>query len=253
MRTLIIANWKCNPINQKEAERLFNSVKDGLKNIKNTEVVICPPFLYISNLKSRISNLKLGGQDCFWEKSGAFTGGISPNQLFDIGCQYVILGHSERRIHFGETDEIINKKIKAAISAKLKPIFCIGETLKEKESGGTQDILKSQIEKGLFGISEEEIKNITIAYEPVWAIGTGNSCSLDETQKAILFIREIISKLYPNIIIDNLRVLYGGSVNSENVGSYFNNSGVNGFLVGGASLKSQEFIKIVEIIDQAKL
>ena len=251
MKPLIVANWKMNPQTLAEAKQLFDSVRKGLENIKNTIVVICPPFLYISNLKSKILNLKLGGQDCFWEKSGAFTSGISPFMLKNLGCDYVILGHSERRIHFGDTNEIINKKIKTAISAGLKPIFCIGETEKEKKEGETESVLTTQIEKGLIGISADQIKDIVIAYEPVWAIGTGNPCSPGETKKAILFIREIISKLYPEIIIDNLRILYGGSVNGENAEDYFLKSGIDGFILGGASLKPKELIKIVEIVSNS--
>jgi len=251
MKPLIVANWKMNPQTLAEAKQLFDSVRKGLENIKNTIVVICPPFLYISNLKSKILNLKLGGQDCFWEKSGAFTSGISPFMLKNLGCDYVILGHSERRIHFGDTNEIINRKIKTAISAGLKPIFCIGETEKEKKEGETESVLTTQIEKGLIGISVDQTKDIVIAYEPVWAIGTGNPCSPGETKKAILFIREIISKLCPEIIIDNLRILYGGSVNGENAEDYFLKSGIDGFILGGASLKPKELIKIVEIVSNS--
>jgi len=251
MKPLIVANWKMNPQTLAEAKQLFDSVRKGLENIKNAEVVICPPFLYISNLESKISNVKSGGQDCFWEKSGAFTSGISPFMLKNLGCDYVILGHSERRIHFGDTNEIINKKIKTAISAGLKPIFCIGETDKEKKEGETKSVLTTQIEKGLIGISADQIKDIVIAYEPVWAIGTGNPCSPGETKKAILFIREIISKLCPEIIIDNLRILYGGSVNGENAEDYFLKSGIDGFILGGASLKPKELIKIVEIVSNS--
>ncbi len=248
MKSLIIANWKCNPQTLVEAKKLFNSVENGLKTIKDAEVVICPPFLYILNLKSEIFNLKLGGQDCIWLKSGAFTGGISPSMLKDLGCQYVILGHSERRIHFGETDEIINKKNKTAISIGLKVIFCIGETEAERKKGETEKILESQIKKGLDGISEKEMENVVIAYEPVWAVGTGNSCSFEETKKSVQFIRKLVVKLYPNIIPDNLRILYGGSVNSENVKEYFTKSEIQGFIIGGASLKPEEFIKIAKAI-----
>jgi triosephosphate isomerase len=248
MKPLIVANWKMNPQTLAEAKQLFDSVRKGLENIKNTEVVICLPFLYISNLKSKISNVKLGGQDCFWEKSGAFTGGISPFMLKNLGCDYVILGHSERRIHFGDTNEIINKKIKTAISAGLKPIFCIGETEKEKKEGETKSVLTTQIEKGLIGISVDQIKDIVIAYEPVWAIGTGNPCEPEETKKMVALIQKIISELYSDKISGNLRILYGGSLNSKNVGDYFKSARVYGFIIGGASLNPEEFIKIIKII-----
>lgn len=251
MKKLIVANWKCNPTNRKEAERLFNSVKDGVKEIKNVEIVICPPFVYLSVVKPKNSNIKIGAQDSFWEKSGAFTSVISPSQLFDLSCQYAILGHSERRIFFGDTDEIINKKIKAVISTGLRPIFCIGETELEKKSGETEKVLEKQIVKGLKGVSEKEMENIVIAYEPVWAIGTGNPCSPDETKKSALFIRKLITNLYPDAKFSNLRILYGGSVNSQNVGDYFAKSRIEGFIIGGASLKPEEFVKIVGIVSNS--
>ncbi len=249
MRTLIIANWKCNPQTLAEAESLFGSIRKGVKNIKNVETVICPPFVYLFNLKKAIDNLKLGAQDCFWEKAGAFTGEISPTMLKDLGCRYVILSHSEREKYFSETDEMTNKKIKAAILAKLDPIFCIGETEKEKERGETQNVLKKQIEKGLKGISEKEMENIILAYEPVWAIGTGNPCQPKDVRKITFLIRKIVSKIYSNKTSNNLKILYGGSVNSENVKDYLVKNSVNGFIIGGASLNSKEFIKIIKEIN----
>ena len=251
MKPLIVANWKCNPTTRKETEKLFNSIKDGLKGIPNIEIVVCPPLVYLSIIKPQNSNIKIGAQDSFWEKCGAFTGGASPLMLKDLGCQYVILGHSERRIYFGDTDEIINKKIKATISEGLIPIFCIGETEAEKKKGETGKVLEAQIKKGLEGVSENEMKNIVIAYEPVWAIGTGNPCSPGETKKSTVFIRKFISNLYPDVEVNNLGILYGGSVNSQNARDYFTKSGVEGFIVGGASLKPEEFIKIVKILGGA--
>ena len=248
MKLLIIANWKCNPTTLTEAGRLFSLVKRGIKRVKNTEVVICPPFVCLSILGTRSSGkLSLGSQDCFWEEKGAFTGEISPLMLKDLGCQYVILGHSERRRYFNETDEIINKKIKAVLKVKLKPILCIGETREEKEKEETPQVLKSQIEKGLSKITKKEIKNIAIAYEPIWAIGTGKPCDIEETQKMALLIRKIIAKLYNQKIAKNLRILYGGSVDSKNAKNYLKEAGLDGLLVGGASLNPQEFVKIVKI------
>jgi len=201
------------------------------------EVVICPPFIYIPTFQhSNILTIKLGAQDCFWEKKGAYTGEISPTMLKDLGCQYVLLGHSERK-RLGETDEIINKKLKAALSAKLNPIFCLGETEKERDEGEIQNILKSQLEKGLNKISKKEIKNIVIAYEPVWAIGTGNPCHPSEAKKVLLFLRKFFKK--------NL-ILYGGSVNSKNATPYIKEAKFQGLLIGGASLNAKEFIKIVK-------
>jgi triosephosphate isomerase len=264
MKSLIVANWKMNPATAQEAERLFNSVKDGLENIENAcpvgsqklsfgvETVICPPFVYLSDLKSISNNLKIGAQDCLWEKSGAFTGAISPLMLKDIGCQYVILGHSERRTNFEDTNEIINKKIKAALSAGLNVIFCFGETEIEKRKGQTEKVLEVQIKKGLAGVLGKEMENIVMAYEPVWAIGTGNPCSPEDARNSVLFIRKILTKLYPDILLESLKILYGGSVNSENAEDYSLKSGVQGFIVGGASLKPDEFIKIVKIVSHSR-
>ncbi len=250
MKTLIIANWKCNPTTLKGARLLFNSVKRSLKNIRSVEVVICPPIVYLAVLKPKRSSfaLSFGGQSCFWKEKGAYTGEISPKQLLNLGCKYVILGHSERRIYFGETDEMINKKIKAAISVKLNPIFCIGETKEEREKGQTQSILKSQIEKGLKKVSKKEIQKITIAYEPTWAIGTGKPCDIEEAQKMSLLIRKMMARKYSLSIAKKLRIIYGGSVNGENARDYIKEADFQGLLIGGASLDPREFIKIVKTI-----
>lgn len=248
-KKLIVANWKMNPANRKEARRLFRAVKKGVKKTKNAEVVACLPFVYLPMLKG----LSLGAQDIFYEKQGAFTGEVSPLMLTDLEVKYVIVGHSERRMYFGETDEIINKKIKAALSAKLKPIFCVGESIGEDKA----IILEKQITKGLKSISNAtlrgvrlasskfQISNLIIAYEPVWAIGTGNNCSVDETMSSMLLIRKIISKLYGKKSASAAKVIYGGSVDSENADSYLHETGIDGLLVGVASLDAEEFIKIV--------
>jgi len=233
-----------NPPTLAEAKKLFNLVKRGIGKIKKVKVVICPPFVYLPILKK--SNLALGAQNCFWEEKGAFTGEVSAKMLKDSGCRYVILGHSERRRRFGETDEIINKKIRAAIKAKIKPIFCIGETSKERERGKTEKVIKLQLEKGLKGIKKTEIKNLVLAYEPVWAIGTGKACSAEEAQTMSLFLRKIIAKLYSLAASRNLPILYGGSVNSKNAKDYIVEARMDGLLIGGASLVAKEFIKIVK-------
>ncbi|MEK7061844.1 MAG: triose-phosphate isomerase [Patescibacteria group bacterium] len=243
MKNLIVANWKMNPGNQKEAKILFEAIKKGIKNVK-TEVVICPPFVYLSLLKG----LTLGAQNCSWEEKGAFTGEISALQVRDLKVEYVIIGHSERRNYFNETDIQINKKVKKALSAKLKIILCIGESKEEWESGKKVEVLERQITEGLKGINVKEIRNIIIAYEPVFAIGTGDNCSIDETMSSILFIRKVICKLYNRVVSDNIRVLYGGSVKSDNSALYIKNTGANGLLVGGASLNAEEFIKIVKSV-----
>ena len=208
-----------------QAKRLFNSVKNGLKNIKNTEVVICPPFVYLPVLKieskSPSFTISFGGQSCFWEEKGAFTGEVSPTMLKDLGCDYVILGHSERRKYLKETDEMINKKIKAVLSLGLKPILCIANL--------------TQLKKSLRGIEDKVI----IAYEPVFAIGTGKPCTIEKAKK----MRNLIK--YPV-------VLYGGSVNSQNATDYIKMAGFQGLLVGGASLDSEEFIKLAKNVAHSR-
>jgi len=263
MEPLIVANWKMNPITLAEVKNLFNSVKNGIKNIKNAKVVICPPFVYLSNIQYLKSNIKLGAQDCFWEEKGAFTGEISPLTLKNLGCEYVIIGHSERR-KLGETDEMINKKIKAALSAKLKPILCIGETGEERKQGKTFKVLKNQLKNDLKYLISNiyYLKSLIIAYEPVWAIGTGNSCEPREAKKVYLFLRKISHQLINSRASYNSegicsgsanKLLYGGSVNSENAASYIQEANFQGLLVGGASLNAQEFIKIVKSIDPAPI
>jgi len=239
MKPLIIANWKCNPTTQQEAKRLFNLVKRGIKSIKNTEVVICPPFLYISNLKSQISNLKLGAQDCFWEEKGAFTGEISPLMLKDLGCQYVIIGHSERRKYQQEKDSMIYKKIEAALKRGLKPILCIDKISQIREHQRSVKMNEvHRLKKGIKGIIKKDFKKIILAYEPLFAIGTGKPCSIDKAKKMRIAIKKKLNK--------NILILYGGSINSQNARDYVKKAGFQGLLVGGASLNAQEFIKIVK-------
>lgn len=241
MKSLIIANWKMNPASQKEAKALFEGIKKGIKNVK-TEVVVCPPFVFLPLLKG----LMLGAQNVYFEEKGAFTGEISASMLKDLKIEYVIIGHSERRKYFLETDEIVNKKVKKALSFNLKPIFCIGETAEERDSNKKTEVLERQLKEGLKNVTKEEMRKIAVAYEPVWAIGTGNNCSVDETMSSVLFIRKVISKLYNREIADNTRILYGGSVKSDNSGLYIKNAGANGLLVGGASLNAEEFVKIIK-------
>lgn len=231
MKTLIAANWKLNPITKEEAKNIFDGIKKGVKGAK-AEVVVCPPFVFLPLLKG----LARGAQNCSYEDKGAFTGEISAGMLGDLKIKYVIIGHSERRKYFGETDEIVNKKIKKALAAGLKVIFCIGETAEERDAGKKNEVLEKQIKGGLAGV--ENIKDINIAYEPVWAIGTGNNCSVEETKESVNFIRKFVKS--------KTRILYGGSVKSENSGAYIKDAGANGLLVGGASLNPEEFVKIVK-------
>jgi triosephosphate isomerase (TIM) len=235
MKPLIVANWKMNPTSQREAKDLFNAVKRSVKSAE-AEVVICPPSVYLALRSFNEGGLILGAQNMFYEERGAFTGEISPAMLKDLGVEYVIIGHSERRKYFGETDETINKKIKKALETGLKVIFCIGETQEQHDRGDKNKVLENQLKIGLADI--KELKNVNIAYEPVWAIGTGNNCSVEETKESIEYIKKLTKP--------NTRILYGGSVKSENSGAYIKDAGSDGLLVGGASLNAEEFIKIVK-------
>ena len=266
MKTFIVANWKCNPITLREAELLFSSVRDGIKSKEDVEIVICPPFVYLPALsrdsqsltsggssfarrKASFGGLAFGSQNCFWEEKGAFTGEISPLMLKDLGCQYVILGHSERRKYFSETDEMINKKLKATFDAKLTPILCIGETQEERNQGKNEEILKNQLQKALYKATSYKLQatSFVVAYEPIWAIGTGNACSPGEVEKTAVFIRKILTGLYDQNIAEQIPILYGGSVNSQNAQKYIKEANLQGLLVGGASLKADEFIGITKI------
>jgi triosephosphate isomerase len=231
MKNLIAGNWKMNPSSQKEAEEIFNRIKTGVKDTA-AEVVVCPPFIFLTELKG----LALGGQNIYFEEKGAFTGEISGAMLKDLGVEYVIIGHSERRKYFGETDETVNKKIKKALEFGLKIIFCVGETEEEKSAGKKNEVLQRQIQEGLKDVVD--IDNVNVAYEPVWAIGTGNNCSVEETKESVDFIRKFVKP--------DTKILYGGSVKSENSGEYIKTAGANGLLVGGSSLNAEEFVKIVK-------
>ena len=240
MKTLIVGNWKMNPESLAKAKEIFNLTNKKIKNLRNKEVVICPPFVYLTEFLGKKKNnqkIKFGAQDCFWENVGAFTGEISPTMLKSLGCDYVILGHSERRQILKETDEMINKKILAAIRANLKPILCVGETERERREEKTFETIKKQIKNDLKGIENYKIKieNLIIAYEPIWAIGTGEACQADQAKKVLFFLKKEFRKNY---------ILYGGSVNAQNANDYLK-VGFNGLLIGGSSLNPDEFSKII--------
>jgi len=246
MRKLIVANWKMNPTSRKEALRLFDSLKNGLRKVKRAEVVICPPFVYLSGLK-KSQNLKLGAQDSFWEEKGAFTGEISALMLKDLGVEYVILGHSEKRA-IGESDEMIFLKIKKALEFKLRPIFCIGEKEEERKEGKAFVVLEKQIKSVLYKMPKNSILKIAIAYEPVWAIGTKNPCLPDEALKMSLFIRKVVSQIFDYKAARSVRIIYGGSVKADNARDYLAQKEISGVLVGGASLNPAEFLKIASSV-----
>ncbi len=211
------------------------------------EVAVAPPFtaLYAVRKELEGSPIQLAAQNLFWEEKGAFTGEIAPSMLREMGCHYVILGHSERRQFFGETDETVNRKVRATLSQGLKVIFCIGETLKEREEGKTFAVIERQMRGGLKDIRKEEMRSIVIAYEPVWAIGTGKTATPEQAEEVHRFIRKKLAKLYSKEIAEGVRIQYGGSVTPENVKGLMGQENIDGALVGGASLKSETFSKIV--------
>jgi triosephosphate isomerase len=240
----IAGNWKMYTT-ATEAEKLTLEILDKLDMIKGVEKVVCPPFISLVALNMMLQNssIKLGAQNMYFETEGAYTGEISPIMLCEL-CEFVILGHSERRWYFGETDEIVNKKVKAALANKLQPILCVGERLAENEAGETEDVINKQVTGALRGI--EPVSNLVVAYEPVWAIGTGKAASGEQAAATIRFIRDVLAKLWNKSIAQNVRILYGGSVNSKNIAEFISRPEIDGALVGGASLKSEEFVSIVE-------
>ena len=247
MRTPIIAgNWKLFKTSA-EALELVNGLVPRVKDAKGVEIVVAPVFTVLSRVRDALvgSNVKLSAQDCYWEEEGAFTGEVSPKMLLDAGCSHVIIGHSERRQYFGETDATVNRKIKAAIAAGLTVLFCIGETLEERESGKTFDVLKRQVKDGLDGISGVDLERLVVAYEPVWAIGTGRTATDAQAQEAHAFIRQEVTALYGQATATAMRILYGGSVKPENIKGLIVQPDIDGALVGGASLKADSFAAIV--------
>lgn len=252
MKKLIVANWKMNPASLAEAKRLLHSLNRGLRKKTKAEVVVCPPFVYLPlclGVYPHTRKAKLfgvGAQDCFWEEKGAFTGEISPAMLRDLRVQYVIVGHSERRQLVGEDDEIVNQKLRAVLKANLRPILCIGETGEERKRGTAFKVLEKEIREGLKKVPKSQIERIVIAYEPIWAIGTKNPCSPDNALTASLFTRKIIGRFLSKKAARNIRILYGGSVDSQNAQDYLNSEWLNGLLVGGTSLRPQEFLKIID-------
>jgi triosephosphate isomerase len=245
MRIPIIAgNWKMNNT-IKEALTLIDGIKGNELNA-NVEAVVCVPFTAIKDVKEALNdtNIKLGSQNIHWEDNGAFTGEISGPMLKELGVEYCIIGHSERRQYFNETDDTVNKKVKAALGHGIKPIVCVGESLDQREEGKAEEVVNSQVINGFKGIPSEAIKDIVIAYEPIWAIGTGKTASSDDANAMCSFIRKTIGELYGDEK-ENIRIQYGGSVKPNNVNELMGKSDIDGALVGGASLKAEDFVKLV--------
>ena len=244
-RKVIAGNWKMNML-PNEAMDFIQELTPLVKDTKN-EVILCVPYtdLFYALLHVQGTNIKIGAQNMHWEEKGAYTGEVSAPMLKSIGVEYVIIGHSERRQYFAETDETVNKKIKSALAHGLKPIVCVGETLEQRESGQTEQIVTSQVEKAFEGIPTSELEKITIAYEPIWAIGTGKTATKEDANSTIMQIRKKLAEMYGQNEANGVIIQYGGSVKSANAKELFEMSDIDGGLVGGASLKAEEFSKIV--------
>ena len=246
MRIPVIAgNWKLFKTIT-ESVALVHGLKPLVANIQSVEIVVAPVFTALSRVSDAIegSNIRLAAQDCYWEEEGAFTGEVAPKLLKDAGCSYVIIGHSERRQYFGETDLTVNKKTKAAIAAGMNAIVCVGESLAERESDHTFSVIEAQIKGSLAGLAEEAFAHVVIAYEPVWAIGTGKTASDAQAQEVHAFIRQLVAGLVNQSVAEAVRILYGGSVKPDNVKGMMAQPDIDGALVGGASLKAESFAAI---------
>lgn len=248
MRNKFIAgNWKMNTT-LRETHELINSLLQQTSGIKKTEVMVAPPFVNLRAAHELLKNssFKLGVQNLHWEDKGAFTGEISGPMLKDCGCEYVIIGHSERRQYFKETDQDVNRKVNAALKHGLRAVVCVGETLEQREGGKTLAIVEHQVRNGLEGFSPAQAEQLTIAYEPVWAIGTGRAATVQDAVEVHVAIREVFATMFGEPASENLRILYGGSVTAENIDGFIRESEIDGALVGGASLKADSFSRIIQ-------
>jgi len=243
---VIAGNWKMYKTIP-EAIALVQELSSAVAGATGREIVICPPFTALAAVKPALAgtNIKLGAQNLNWDPQGAFTGEISAPMLKDVGCDYVIIGHSERRQYFAETDENVNRKLKAALAADLIPIVCVGESLSEREAGITSSVVSRQVKLGLAGLAPDEAKTIIIAYEPIWAIGTGRTATAEDANAMCAFIRLTVTGMFGTPVADAMRIQYGGSVKPDNVDELMSTSDIDGALVGGASLKAADFARIV--------
>ncbi|MFW6268775.1 MAG: triose-phosphate isomerase [Bacillota bacterium] len=248
MRTpFICGNWKMNKT-VSEAESMVSALKNKVSNVTGVEIGVCPPAVDLTSVQTIIedTNIKLGGQNLHWEDSGAYTGEVSGPMLSEIGAEYVIVGHSERRQYFGETDQTVNFKVKAAFKHGLKPIICVGETLEERKKEEIEDKVTLQVKAALTGLDDGEVKKVVIAYEPIWAIGTGESATPEEANRVISIIRDVLRKEYGSIADEEIRIQYGGSVKPHNVEELMQQEEIDGALVGGASLEAESFASLVK-------
>ena len=247
MRKKIVAgNWKMN-MTTAEAASLVTALKADLANFREAEVVVCPPFTALATVSNLVqgTHIDLGAQNMHWEKGGAYTGEISAGMLRELYCHYVILGHSERRQYFGETDEIVNRKAKAALASSLHPIVCVGETLEQREAGQVESVITTQVQGSLAGLSAKELLDSVIAYEPVWAIGTGKTASSEQAQEVHALIRKVMAGMHDETVAQSVRIQYGGSVKPGNARELFGMPDIDGGLIGGAALDAKSFIDIV--------
>ncbi len=246
-KPIVAGNWKMNKT-VGDGVSLATDIKRDLGDLRDVDIVLCPPFTALKAVGDVItgSHVDLGAQNMHWEKSGAYTGEVSAEMLRDIYCHYVILGHSERRAYFGETDAIVNKKAKAALASNLKPIVCVGETLQERESGKTADVVTTQVRGSLAGLSARELVDSIIAYEPVWAIGTGKTATTAQAQEVHALIRGLIAQLADDTVAQSIRIQYGGSVKASNAKELFSQPDIDGGLIGGAALEARSFVDIVK-------
>jgi triosephosphate isomerase len=248
MRTPIVAgNWKMNKT-VAEAVALVEGMKGELSAVKGVDVVLCPPFTALQAVGKAVAgtSIGLGAQNMHAEKSGAFTGEVAVDMIRELGCRYVILGHSERRAYFHETDEIVNKKAKAALAAGLHPIVCVGETLQQREAGKTESVIETQVRGSLAGFGPNDFLNSIVAYEPVWAIGTGKTATPAQAQEVHAFIRKVLMSMSDEHVAQSVRIQYGGSVKASNAKELFHQPDIDGGLIGGASLEGRSFIDIVK-------
>ncbi len=246
-KPIVAGNWKMNKT-VAEAIDLAQAIKRDLASCKDVDVVLCPPFTALKSVGEVITgtHLDLGAQNMHWEKSGAFTGEISAGMLRELYCHYVILGHSERRTYFGETDEIVNKKTKTALASNLKPIVCIGETLQEREANRTEEVITTQVRGSLAGLSPRELVECILAYEPVWAIGTGKTASPQQAQDVHALIRSLIKDIADEAVAQSVRIQYGGSMKPSNAKELMGQPDIDGGLIGGAALEARSFVEIVQ-------
>lgn len=246
-KPFIAGNWKMNKTDS-EAKELVSELKNKIDGIGNIDVLVCPPFTALGAALTVLqgSSIVMGAQNIYWQESGAFTGEVSAQMIKSIGCKFVIIGHSERRKYFFETNSEVNKKIKAAISASVLPIVCVGETLDEREQGKEKDVVQKQLREGLDSLSEKDLDKLTLAYEPVWAIGTGKTATGSQAEEMHAFVRSWLKETYSSQCADNLRILYGGSVKPDNIKELMSQGNIDGALVGGASLDVENFTQIIK-------